>query len=89
MTQGSLIWIAIGSSVAAFFTATATKVLSELSWHELEEYCRIRKQAERFDKIHHDADSVALTTETLQIIFSIIAILISSSLFFSSENLNL
>ncbi|MCP4190899.1 MAG: HlyC/CorC family transporter [Planctomycetaceae bacterium] len=87
MTQGSLIWIAIGSSVAAFFTATATKVLSELSWHELEEYCRIRKQAERFDKIHHDADSVALTTETLQIIFSIIAILISSSLFFSSENL--
>lgn len=75
MTDGSLIWIGLLSTLAAFVTATATKVVGELSWHELEEYCRLRKMPDRFDEIHGRADSVASTTETLQILFSIGALL--------------
>jgi len=75
VTDGSLIWIGLLSTLAAFVTATATKVVGELSWHELEEYCRLRKMPDRFDEIHGRADSVASTTETLQILFSIGALL--------------
>ena len=75
MTDGSLIWIGLLSTLGAFVTATATKVVGELSWHELEEYCRLRKMPDRFDEIHGRADSVASTTETLQILFSIAALL--------------
>ena len=80
MTDGSLIWIGLLSTLAAFVTATATKVVGELSWHELEEYCRLRKMPDRFDEIHGRADSVASTTETLQILFSIGALLAWSGL---------
>ena len=66
MTAWSLIWIA--ATLGAFVTATATKVLTELSWHELQEYCRLRKLTDLFDEIHDQADSVALSTEALQII---------------------
>ena len=65
MTAWSLIWIA--AIVGTFITATATKVLTELSWHELQEYCRLRKLTDQFDNIHDHADSVARSTEALQI----------------------
>lgn len=79
MPPGSLIWIALGSGLLAFVTATANKVLSELSWHELGEYCRLRKLPGRFDEIHDRADSVRLTTETLQVIGTITSILACAS----------
>ena len=78
MTAWSLIWIA--AILGAFITATATKVLTELSWHELQEYCRLRKLNDLFDEIHDHDDSVAATTEALQIICTITTVLATAAL---------
>ena len=78
MTAWSLIWIA--AILGAFITATATKVLTELSWHELQEYCRLRKLSELFDEIHDHADSVAASTEALQIIAMVSTVLSTAAL---------
>ncbi len=78
MTVWSLIWIV--AILGAFITATATKVLTELSWHELQEYCRLRKLTDLFDDIHDHADSVAASTETLQIIGVIVTVLSTSAI---------
>ncbi len=63
MTPAVLIGIAIASIVAAHLSATATRSLRDIAWHELEEQCRDNKQ--RFDIIRDDWEDVATGTETV------------------------
>jgi len=55
--------------------ATGAKVLQNLSWHELEEYGRRRRQRERYDAIHEHADDVAAAVECLQVVATALIVL--------------
>ncbi len=63
---GTSLAIAIGASLS-LLAAIATKALAEVSWHELEEYCRRRQRTTIFDQIHDRSESVIATTEILQL----------------------
>ena len=75
MNTWSLFWLSLGGAGVALLSAMAAKVLDELSWHELQEYCRLHKQSERFDDIHDRADAIVVTTESLQLLGTLVALL--------------
>lgn len=65
MTTWSLVWLFLGGSVATFLSALATKSFTEISWHELHEFCHRRKRDLLFDQIHDESDDVSLAADTL------------------------
>ncbi len=58
MSGEAFLAIALSSLLVTHLAATATKVLQDIAWHELQEYCR-RRDRQRFDQIHDHADEVA------------------------------
>ena len=64
MSGEAFLAIALSSLLVTHLAATATKVLQDIAWHELQEYCR-RRERQRFDQIHDHADEVATSMETL------------------------
>ncbi len=61
-----LFWMIIGGFVATTLAAIATWVLKEISWHELEEYCKLKKQPELFGRIFDLREQMLLGAEILQ-----------------------
>ena len=56
--------VSLVSLLVAHLAATASKVLQDIAWHELEDYAKRNGKA-RFDDIHDHSESVATGTETL------------------------
>ena len=63
-----LFWSMIGGLVLTAFSAVATLVLNEIAWHELEEYCKQKKQNELFGRIFDLRDQLALGAGIFQMI---------------------
>ena len=61
------VWALLGL-VAAALSAVGGKVLHEIPWHELEEYCRRKKRRDVFDAIHDGHDEAALGVESLELL---------------------
>ncbi len=67
--------LALGGTFIASVAAMASKVLDEMSWHELQDYCRLHRMEPRFDEIHEHADDVLGTTESLQLLGTLVALI--------------
>ena len=65
MTPDAYLCLTIGGLLVATAAAIGGKVLQEFSRHELEVYCRLRKQRERFGEVLDAHEQVALGAETL------------------------
>lgn len=63
-----LFWTMIGGLVLTTFSAVVTLVLNEIAWHELEEYCKQKKQTELFGRIFDLRDRLALGAGIFQMI---------------------
>lgn len=63
-----LFWCMIGGFALTTFSAIATLVLNEIAWHELEEYCKQKKQPELFGRIFDLRDQLALGAGIFQMI---------------------
>jgi len=74
VSSGSLFWLALGGWLFAGITATGAKVLRDFSRHELEEYCRRRRNLPRMDAILDSYDEVSVAAETLQVVGVAVAV---------------
>jgi len=67
-------WPMILGYLLTTFCATATVVLNEIQWHELEEFCKLKKQPKLFGRIFDLRDQLALGAGILQAIATAIAV---------------
>jgi CBS domain containing-hemolysin-like protein len=67
VTAVALAVLAVAALLLTTLAAVGTKVLQELPWHELDEYCRRQRRRDRFDEIHDRHEPAALVAESLQI----------------------
>ena len=63
-----IFWCMIGGVFLTTFSAIASLVLNEIAWHELEEYCKQKKQGELFGRIFDLREQLALGAGILQMI---------------------
>ncbi|MFT5303539.1 MAG: CBS domain containing-hemolysin-like protein [Mariniblastus sp.] len=68
-----LFWAMLGGFGLATFSAIASVVLTEIAWHELEEYCKLKKQPKRFGRIFDLRDQFLLGAGILQMIATAVA----------------
>jgi CBS domain containing-hemolysin-like protein len=68
MTAASYFWLSMGGLFLMTLAATGVKVLYEIAWHELKEYCKRKHVRPLFDQIHDEHDAVTLGLETLRAI---------------------
>lgn len=61
-------WLAVAGFLATAFAAVAELILNEISWHELEEYCKQRRKPERFGQIFEQRDSLLIGSGTLHMV---------------------
>jgi CBS domain containing-hemolysin-like protein len=52
--------------LGATLCAAAVRVVTEIAWHELEEYCRRKKRPELFSRIYDGHESIHISAEILQ-----------------------
>ena len=55
-----LFWCMIIGYLLTTLSATASVVLNEIQWHELEEYCKQKKQSKLFGRIFDLRDQLDL-----------------------------
>lgn len=79
-----LIWLTLVGVVGTILCAAAGRVISEISWHELEERCQREKQPDLFGQIYAARESMLLGAEMLQAFFT--ALLIVPPILFWMEN---
>lgn len=73
--SGSLfLWLAVLGLLTTGLAATGTKVLRSFSRHELETYCRRRNRDDLYGEILDDHDEVALGSESLQVVGTILMV---------------
>ncbi|MFK7769276.1 MAG: hemolysin family protein [Mariniblastus sp.] len=68
-----LFWSMLGGFAVTTVAAIASVVLNEVAWHELEEYCKQKKQPELFSRIFDLRDQLALGAGILQMIATAVA----------------
>lgn len=68
MTSDVQFWMALGGWVLAGLTATGAKVLRDFPRHELEKYCRRRRNPQRMDAVLDNYEEVSVAVETLQVV---------------------
>ncbi|MCA9148807.1 MAG: HlyC/CorC family transporter [Planctomycetales bacterium] len=73
---GYTLVIGTAAAVVTLLAAVANKALAEISWHELGEYCRRRRREPTFDDIHDRFETVLVTTETVQVIGLLSALIV-------------
>ncbi len=66
MSAGGLFWLMICGFVVTMLSAIAAWVVKSISWHELEEYCKLKKQPELFGHIFDLREQMQLGSEILQ-----------------------
>ena len=65
MPPNILIWLALIGLALATVSACGTRALYDFSRHELEMYCRVRQNRDRYNAILDEGDQVALGVEIL------------------------
>ncbi|MEM7312908.1 MAG: hypothetical protein AAF497_07125, partial [Planctomycetota bacterium] len=75
MTAASFFWLSMGGLILMTLAATGVKVLYEIAWHELKDYCKRKQVRPLFDQIHDEHDAVTLGLETLRAIGGLIALI--------------
>ena len=68
MSPAALFWLAFAGWLFAGIAATGAKVLRDFSRHELEEYCRRRRNPTRMDEVLDNYEEVSVAAETLQVV---------------------
>jgi len=66
VTPGTLFWLALASLSLGCFAAIGARVLQDLSWHELEDWCQRRGDPKRFRQILDLHEEVAVAAENLR-----------------------
>jgi CBS domain containing-hemolysin-like protein len=61
-----LFWTIVAGFIATTLSAIAAWVLKEVSWHEMEEYCKMKKRPELFGRIFDLREQMLLGVEILQ-----------------------
>jgi CBS domain containing-hemolysin-like protein len=61
-----LFGLTIGGLVMATFSAITAWIISEIAWHELEEYCKLKKRPELFGRIFELREPMLLEAGILQ-----------------------
>lgn len=61
-----LFWLMIAGWLITMFSAIAAWVIKEIAWHELEDYCKLKKQPELFGRIVDQREQMQLGAEILQ-----------------------
>lgn len=61
-------WCMISGVILMTFSAIASLVLNEIAWHELEEYCKQKKQGELFGRIFDLREQLTLGAGVFQMI---------------------
>ena len=74
MSPATLLWMALGGWLIAGLTAAGAKVLRDFSRHELEEYCRRRRNLARMDQVLDSYEEVSVAVETLQVVGTAITV---------------
>ncbi len=85
MLYGYFLLLTAGTTLA-FLSAIAHKSLVEISWHDLEEYCRFKEREKVFDAIHDHFETAVATTESLQVFGVISAVLVATANQFSRHD---
>ncbi len=75
MSPRALLSMALGGWLVAGFAAVGAKVLRDFSRHELEEYCRRRRNLTRMDDILDDYEEVSVAVETLQVVGMVVTVI--------------
>lgn len=70
-------WCAIGGAILMTFSAIATHVLNEIAWHELEEHCKQKQQADLFGKIFDLREQLTLGAGILQMVATALTVVAS------------
>ena len=68
-------WLMIAGFALTTFCAITCIVLTEIQWHELEEYCKQKKKPESFGRIFDLRDQLALGAGILQMLATAVAVL--------------
>ena len=71
MTASQFLWLGMGGCLLLTLASLGTKVLYEIPWHELKDFCKRRNERKRFDRIHDGHDEVTLGMETLRCLASV------------------
>ena len=71
MTASQFLWLGMGGCLLLTLASLGTKVLYEIPWHELKDFCKRRNERQRFDRIHDGHDEVTLGMETLRCLASV------------------
>ena len=67
----------------AIFASIANMALVEITWHELEEYCRQNQRDAIFDDIHDRSETAVATTEMLRILGGLTALVAGTAYYVS------
>jgi CBS domain containing-hemolysin-like protein len=78
-------WLFVAGAALALLAAVAHKALVEISWHDLDEYCRLNERETTFGEIHDRFDSAVATTESLQILGTVVAVLAGAFLWLFAD----
>ncbi len=66
MISRLLFWLMLSGFMVATLSAIAAWVLREIAWHELEEYCKLKKRPKLFGRIFDLREQMLLGAEILQ-----------------------
>ncbi len=66
MSAVGFFWLGALASLLLVLASIGAKVIYEVAWHDLKEFCIKRDQRALFDAIHDDHDDVTLGLETLR-----------------------
>ena len=81
MTAASFFWLSMGGLLLMTLAAIGVKVLYEIAWHELKDYCKRKQARPLFDQIHDEHDAVTLGLETLRALGGVVALVGASGWF--------
>lgn len=82
-----LFWCMIGGVFLTTFSAIASLVLNEIAWHELEEYCKQKKQGKLFGRIFDLREQLTLGAGILQMISTAITAVSMAGWLLQSEKI--
>lgn len=75
MTSTSILLLGVAALLFSLLGAVGARLLGELSWHALKEYCKHRQRPDRFDQIYDEYEQVSLGMETIRAIGAIALLL--------------
>ena len=82
-----LFWLMVCGFIGMTYSAIASLIFNEIAWHELEEYCKQKKQPELFGRIFDLRDQLALGAVIFQMLFTGITAVAMTGWLLDSRNM--